>query len=89
MRPLILPTDDNINDELLIMIANNLGEEWKTFLKNLGITKTSIHLIMKLNKHYETNINNFDDKYDALRKWVLNELKFVPKVRSYFPILTL
>jgi hypothetical protein len=80
MRSLINPTDDNIDDDLLIIISKNLEEEWELFLKNLGITKSYIHFIMKLNKYHETNVNNFDTKYDCLRNWVLNQLKFNNKV---------
>ena len=59
LRTLINLTDDNIDDDLLIMIAKNLDKEWESFLKTLGITKQYIHFIMKLNKHLETNIDNF------------------------------
>ena len=80
LRTLINLTDENIDDDLLIMIAKNLDKEWESFLKTLGITKQYIHFIMKLNKHLETNIDNFDTIYDCLRNWVLNQLKFNSKV---------
>jgi hypothetical protein len=77
---LISCSDENIDDEILIMIARNLGEEWITLYQTLGISKSYVNLIMKMNKRLETNVNNFEDKYDVLRYWVLHQLKFVPKV---------